>query len=107
MDLDCPEGCCRLVRHVFENVVPPFYHRPHGIFADWHHHDDTIPCNWDHQIYTHPKPERLATMNITVLGMKDEEEAEYIHNLGFACEHCPLVGNLLDNKACRRNDATV
>lgn len=75
-NLDCPEGCCRVVRHVFESVVPPVHHRPHGIFADWHRHDDTIPCNWDHQIYTHPKPERLATMNITVLGKKDEEEAE-------------------------------
>lgn len=42
-------------------------------------------------------------MNITILGMKDEKEAEHLHTLGFACEHCPLVEKMLDAKACTRD----
>lgn len=108
-NLYCLQGCCRLVRQVFEEGDLPYapINCPEGFFVEWHRHDNTVACNWDHRNHRVGEPKGLATMNIKVVGTKDEEETAYMHSLGFACEHCPMVGRLLDNRACMRNDGSI
>lgn len=106
-NLNCPEGCCRLVRNVFGvQKLPDRPLRLHGLFVEWHRHDNTVACDWIHTFYQGGHA-GLATMDIEVGGMHDEEEAEFMHRFGFACGRCPMVGKMLDTKACTRNQESA
>lgn len=96
----CTNGSCRMLENSWVGDHDPCMVTQH------HRHPETlidgVPCQ------NHPSQNmcvlpKLEDLIIKVTGTRSEKEAAHLHNMGFGCKECPLVGQKLDVEGCKRD----